>query len=420
MRREETTQPTTAGGDRSYEPGRWMRVVRTVLLVKLAYAAVVAFMVWEGEASFERETARAILRTWFPRGWQEEGRGRWERHFATWDAEHYLYLSAEGYNPNARSIAFYPLWPLLVRWTGALTGWSHVVVGLALANFFSAAGWCLFHRVVARRWGERVADVALASLIAFPGSLFFQFIYSESLFFLLLMVLWWAMERGRFLPAWCAAYLAPLARGVGVFGVIPLAWQALFHLRGRWVPAWRWWREEQERVAARGIGGAGRSWVLLVAPVLGWLTYLGLMKVWTGNAWAGVEAQKYWGVHAISHLWDFRGFWESLFDVRSWHEFHSSLLDRVGFVVLVYSLPVQWFMGRDLLAWTMMLGVVPALSGRFVSYIRFESCAFPLFVALGGFLGMFRRLWPTVLWVGLNLGVHLHLLWRFLNYRWAG
>jgi hypothetical protein len=48
------------------------------------------------------------------------------------------------------------------------------------------------------------------------------------------------------------------------------------------------------------------------------------------------------------------------------------------------------------------------------------SCAFPMFIALGVFLG--RRQWRWLRWGLLAVfGVlHLVLVWRFVNFRWAG
>ena len=127
--------------------------------------------------------------------WPRDGNPVLASHFATWDAAHYLYLSEVGYAKDVKSCAFYPLWPLLVRGFAPLLGGSHVLTGLVLANAFSLAAWALFHRLVARRWGESAANWALAFLIAFPGALFFQFNYTESLFLLLVLLLWWGPGR---------------------------------------------------------------------------------------------------------------------------------------------------------------------------------------------------------------------------------
>ncbi|HRT56867.1 MAG TPA: mannosyltransferase family protein, partial [Candidatus Paceibacterota bacterium] len=57
--------------------------------------------------------------------------------FATWDSAHYLKLSQEGYKAGSHSCAFYPLWPLVIRATTALTGGWPVLTSLLLANALS-------------------------------------------------------------------------------------------------------------------------------------------------------------------------------------------------------------------------------------------------------------------------------------------
>ncbi len=398
---------------------RWGRVLLVLVGVKVAYWAAVltAVGLWP---DFDTNRAAQIQEHWFPAGWPPEPRGEWERPFATWDAEHYLYLSAAGYAAGVRSIAFYPLWPLLIRATAALTGLSHPLLGLVLANVCSLGGWLLFHRVAARRFGEKLADGALTLLVVFPGSLFFQFLYSESLFFLLLTGLWWGLERQRYGVAWGAAFLAPLARGVGAFSLLPIGWHWWATRRWPWLPRWGWLAEECRRVVGSEPVRDRSISVLLAAPVLGWGTYLGLMWLWTGNAFAGLEAQKYWQVHSIGNLWNVPKFVAGFFEVSAWHDFRGSVLDRCLFLLLVYTLPMIWRLGKDMVVWTYVLGILPAMSGTFTSFTRFESCAFPLFIALAVFFTGLKRKWPVVLFVILSATLHVILLWRFINFRWAG
>ena len=418
--------------------------------------------------------------------WPREGGPVFASHFATWDAAHYLYLSEVGYHPNVPSCAFYPLWPLLVRWSSPVFAGSHVIAGLVLSNLLSLAAWLVFYRLVARRWGKPAADWALVFLVAFPGSLFFQFNYTESLFLLLVLVLWWGLEERRYGWAWLAAGLLPLARGIGVFAGLPIAWHAL-------EPAWpwlrSWWRERgsaawhsaasrmahprrsrlpigatpgPERRLAAGLepGQRGeadwksallglplremarRAW-LLAAPLLGWGIYLALMGYWTGNPFEGFQAQKYWGVHSISNLWNVPKFVVGLFTPTEWHEFRGSVLDRCAFILLLDCLPWLRRLDKGLLVWTYMLGLLPAMSGTFTSFTRFASCAFPLFIALGVFLSAecgvrsaasapaarcaTRDARPSpcrvsLRWLLLAVFVTLHvvLVWRFVNFRWAG
>lgn len=398
-------------------PCYW-RLGLALLAVKVASVAAICFAAWLWP-NFDGLAAAQIRETWFPSGRAETYSG-WARHFATWDAQHYLYLSQEGYSPDAPSVAFYPLWPLLIRATTASTGLPGVIAGVLLANLLSLAGWLLFHWVTAKRFGARTANLALVLLIAFPGSLFYQFTYSESLFFLSIMVLWWALEQGRYDVAWVAGFAAPLIRGVGVFTLCPIVWHWLMTQPWAWLDRWGGLAADRRRVREDHPHPRWGSTLLISAPLLGWGAYLLLMWIWTGSPFAGMKAQRYWGVHAIDNLWDIPKFVVSLFQFSTWHGFTGSLLDRLAFLFLLKAIPSLWRAGKDLLVWVYALGIVPAMSGTFVSFVRFESCAFPVFLGWAVLLLGLRARWPRVVLVTASASVQGLLLWRFVNFQWAG
>jgi len=349
--------------------------------------------------------------------WPREGGFVFSSHFATWDTAHYLYLSEIGYAKTRSSCAFFPLWPILVRYFSVITSSNHLISGLLLSNIFSLVAWFMFHSNVAKQLGESVANWSLVFLALFPGSLFYQFHYTESLFFLLIMVLWWGLEEKRYGWAWIGALCLPLTRGVGVFAVLPIAAHALKHTIN--------WRNQQ--VFNRNstdrhqiITFPIRPVLLLTAPLIGWAGYLILIWHWTGNPFEGFEAQNYWGVHSISNLWNFPKFILGFFTPTQWHEFSGSALDRCTFFLIFDCLIIIWRFDKKLLIWTYILGILPAMSGTFTSFTRFASCVFPMFIALGVIFGKPERSvarWSLLLVFGL---LHIVLLWRFVNFRWAG
>ena len=179
--------------------------------------------------------------------------------------------------------------------------------------------------------------------------------------------------------------------------------------------------------SAEGEGGVGsdaaspyRPWWLLAAPLLGWGIYLALMWYWTGNPFEGFAAQKSWGVHSIGNLVNVPKFVFGFFTPTAWHEFTGSLLDRCLFLVLLWCLPVLWRLDKGLLVWTYVLGILPAMSGTFTSYTRFASCVFPVFIALGVFLERREWRWLRYGLLAVFLLLHIVLVWRFVNFRWAG
>jgi hypothetical protein len=373
--------------------------------------------------------------------WPREGEPVFASHLATWDAAYYLRISEIGYGKGMSSCAFYPLWPYLIRWTSPLVDGSHLLSGLLLANLLSLGAWVIFYDLVREGWGSITARWSLVFLIAFPGGLFFQFIYSESLF-LLVMCLWYGLQRRNYGVAALSAGLLPITRAIGVFSLLPIAW----HVMSVEPPAWlgktrdrcKWFKYVTPNIIVSSpstvmdsdngfqharFGKVRRSVLarlLLVVPLLGWSGYLACMWHWTGNPFEGFQAQMNWNVHSINNIWNIPKFIVELLTPTQWHDFKGSLLDRCVFVLLAYCLPSIWKMDKGLFVWAWVLGVIPAMSGTFTSYTRFASCAFPLFIALAVFCGRPERRWFK--WVLLSVFIVLHavLLWRFVNFRWAG
>jgi hypothetical protein len=335
------------------------------------------------------------------------------------------------------------------------TGASHVWTGMVLANLLAVAGFTLFWRVVRDRLGARTAWWACAFLFLFPGSLFFHFVYSKALFFFLVMLMVAGLERHRYGVAWTAALLLPLTRAIGLFSIVPLAWHLFARrwdgLRGKNTLASTsgerpssprpsppsdggegvgsvklWWKRRWKEWVAVFSGGdfVLRGLVVMAAPILGLGLYFGLMGHWTGNPFEGFEAQKTWKAHSIGNLFDVPAFVAAYFSPIRWHAFRGSLLDRCVFVLLVCTLPVIWRLDKGWFFWALVLGVIPAMSGHFVSYTRFAAVTFPMFIGFIGGLGvlmvMVRRratlLFPVVLLATVFV-VH-HLNRPFWSYYW--
>ena len=391
---------------------RWIRAAGWILLIKVVYLGAVF----------------AILKGWnhpeqipkFEVRWPIDADPTFESHFATWDAAHYLLLATQGYAEGVRSCAFYPLWPLLWRGVIAL-GAPPVWGGLVLANLLST----LVYRAVALRHDASRAFWVVLFMAIYPGNLFLQFSYSECIFLVLLVSLWSGLEERRWWSAAFGAALLPLSRAVGVFAILPIGVWLLRH--PIIAPHWNRWVSRAPRsthrlltVVADPSRGGGRWWVLPALPLVGWAAYLELMAHWTGNPFEGFEAQKHWGRHSILNLINVPKFVIEYLNPRYFHEFADSMLDRLCFLAVAYTLPALWRSERALLPWAYILGILPAMSGSFTSYIRFSGMAFPVFL-------MWSAPAPTrplriLRCVGLViLGLlHLHLVRNFILGRWAG
>lgn len=328
--------------------------------------------------------------------WPRTGGPVFLSHFATWDTAHYLHLSEEGYAAGDPSCAFYPLWPHWIRWTAPNEGAWHLVVGTIWANLFSFIAIHIFYRVVLFRYGDETAKWAMVMLLVYPGTLFFMFHYSESLFFVLLMILCWACQHQRLGWATAAAFLLPLTRSVGVFAVVPLTW---------------------------GMCGKGFSrhnaWVV-IAPILGWGGYLLWMQLLTGNPWEGFEAQRFWSVNSISNLFQPAKFLSAFAYPLVFHDYYGSVLDRTFWLLFLWSLPFVWGLDREWFWWVLLLGIVPGVLSSLVSFMRYSVMAFPVFVLWGAIIS--RSRYGALRWlvVAVMVAIQVSLSWRHVNFLWAG
>ncbi len=104
--------------------------------------------------------------------------------FAFFDGIHYLRIARYGYLDTGTQ-AFFPLFPLTIRFFHNLTNLSYLNSALLLTSFFSL----LTIIVIYYTFNKQTAKKIILLLLVFPTSFFFASVYTESLF-LLLFSLW--------------------------------------------------------------------------------------------------------------------------------------------------------------------------------------------------------------------------------------
>ena len=397
------------------------KILFFLFIFKVAYILLVLLLAYSTD-DYDYEMSVKVNNKWFDESWENNYTGKYTKYFTTWDALHYLYLSDQGYDKGVRSSAFYPLWPLTIHFLMLLFGSNGVVISLIASNFFSLIAWYMFYLNVRHMLDDQIANNSLIFLILFPGSLFYQFIYSESLCLFLIMLMWRGMQNQNFLIVFASAFCLPLVKAIGVFFCLPLF--VHFFLSTFNISSLK--DINNIRIADLIYNRAIVNkfiFILFISfiPILGFILYFFLIWLWTGNMLEGIQAQRYWGnVHSIDNLWNLPNFILSFFDTSTLHGFRGSVLDRVGFLILIICMPVIWKLGNQFIVWTYVLAVIPAMSGTFTSFLRYESLVFPLFIALSVMVVDFKAIWIKLI-VIFNLAiVHYILLCEFINYRWAG
>ena len=143
--------------------------------------------------------------------------------WAHWDGVWFVKIAANGYAGNDGSVAFFPLYPLMVRWVGIVFDNNLVIAGIlvSLACYFAAVYF--LYRLVAARYGGKVAYRTCLYLSIFPTAFYWQAVYSESMFLMLsaACILW--STEARWKLAGLAGLAAVLTRSAGFLLIVPMA-----------------------------------------------------------------------------------------------------------------------------------------------------------------------------------------------------
>ena len=144
-----------------------------------------------------------------------------------WDSTWYLGIASHGYHwrlhwhHHTESLAFFPLYPLLMR-AGMSLGFSGILVGLVISNVAFAGALFYVHRLVATELGEVSGQRAVWLVALFPTAFFTFAPYTEGLFLLCAAGALYHARQGQALTAgfWVAADV--VTRPTGIILVLPI------------------------------------------------------------------------------------------------------------------------------------------------------------------------------------------------------
>jgi hypothetical protein len=300
--------------------------------------------------------------------------------FAAWDSGWYFDIARRGYyfNPDGQSsIAFFPLYPMLMRVVAAPFGGSERAIwiaGIVISMAAFVAALLVLHTFSMRLLGNREAARRTILYIAvFPFSLFFTRVYTESLFFLLTVVAIASAYDRRWWRAGLAGGLAALTRSNGILVILPLLYFAV-----------------QDRPRVRVL--VSRLTALTVVP-LGLAVYCAYVYTLTGNPLAWLDAQQSWYYSVGDMPWrrllslvstiEHRGLYDYFF--TSAQAPYQLIHGFVALAVLALTPSIFSRLGVALGVYTLVSLMVP-LSGSDLQGIgRYMSVVFPIFMLLGSF-----------------------------------
>ncbi|MER7173550.1 hypothetical protein [Streptomyces mesophilus] len=200
---------------------------------------------------------------------------------ASWDSLHYLSIAAHGYRTwyvtgsglTYSDLAFFPLYPALIRAGSAVLPLSPVDTALLISAVAGCmAAWGI-HAVVRMAAGPRTATGVVVLWALLPHAVVLNTAYTEALFVALCAWALHALLRERYLLAGGLAVAAGLTRPSGLAVIAAVITAAVLARRDR------------------------RAWAgALIAP-LGWLAHVAWAGVRTGRPLGYLDIQSKWGSH---------------------------------------------------------------------------------------------------------------------------
>jgi len=153
--------------------------------------------------------------------------------WAHFDGVHYLSIISYGYaNLIGHIQAFFPLYPMLVKIL-SLNIIHPISVGVALSTTSLVVGLRIFYKLIRLDESTLTAKRSILLLLLFPTSFFFTSMYTEGLFFLLVVSSFYLMRKERWFWAGLIGALASMTRLVGIFLLPAILYEYWQFVQGR-------------------------------------------------------------------------------------------------------------------------------------------------------------------------------------------
>lgn len=306
---------------------------------------------------------------------------------SNWDGQHFLQIAENGYL-EAYQLAFFPLFPILMRLIQLIIPLPLWIVGV-LINLVGTIGGFVFLAKILLRQKISHPWMILVLILFFPVSFFFVTLYSEALFFLLSLGAIYFYHKDKNWPTILLLTLLTLTRMAGIALVLAILVDLYYRKKFNY-------------------------WFLIPFIGVGSFAIYGYLK--TGILLSIVFAETYW-----ERMVTFPGFalYNSLSILLregiSYHGYSlvADLLLVIGVLIILFRsyriIPRLYFY------YALFSLLIPLSTSTFLSLPRFLLVIFPLFMAF--------YMWTnnTVRWIYCIVGVMLSVIFFtiFLQGGWV-
>lgn len=314
-----------------------------------------------------------------------------------WDGGWYNAIIGEGYRYEAgkeSSVAFFPLYPLLVKGLMVMTG-NATITGIVMNHLLFFVALYLFVRLLKKKCvGDEATMAATWLLAVYPGAMYFSFHYTESLYLTLVLAVFYFCEKGVIKYAVPFAILASATRVTGAitWGIVGLYWMR----ECGWRPGVRDVVGDYRRIALKMCERWGTTALVLLCP-LGLMAYMWYLYTEFGDPLVFLKAQAGWGREQWGTVYvlikNILAVGEAVFlkgelDIKMLRRAYELLFTLIA---LFAAVKVWKKLGPEY-ALYVIVSLLLATSSAITSNIRYVAVLFPVFIYLGMVLPAYLRI----------------------------
>lgn len=298
-----------------------------------------------------------------------------------WDGGWYLHIAQHGYSYHAHqqsSVAFFPVYPLVVRLVGALLPGGRALAAIATTMLCGMALLLLFQHWCEQRMPSVAAWWSVVVLAIYPyGWFLYGAAYSDALFLTVTLLAFVLLERDRPVAAGLAGMIATAARPTGIVVLIGLI-AVMLDRRGVL-------QRVGGRIRPRDLGVG-----LAAMGIVGWCAWLALRF---GRPFAFIEAEgaKGWDRAPGLATWLKFDFIKSV--THGSPNWGASAIQALLCVAFVAAIPMVWRrFGAGYGIYVAAAVLVPTVStDDFMGTGRYLLAAFPVLALVGSKLSSAPR-----------------------------
>ena len=281
-----------------------------------------------------------------------------------------------------RNFAFFPVYPILIKGF-VLVGIDSLYAGLIVSNVCNLLAIFLLYRLALEFWKDQTkAYISALSMLVFPAAFIFGVYMTESVFICTFLLAYLLAYKKKWIYAGLAGLVLSATRNTGILFMICM------------VLLWL----EQNNYNYKNIFKDRKFLIGLLLVPIGLLLFMTYLYFHVGDPIAFINIQAYWGKALVPG----GPIGAMLFALYDWH-LETNILNHLynlSYLVLtvgLFSINIKKKWLPNSMSFILLWLVVPLTSGSTVSFSRYASVLFPIYLLVPILYSKHRRIFYVVL-----------------------